>query len=106
MKSVVAVLSLSLATFATAQTRIELKTAYDLAAAADPRVAQLQFEAEQTALRIQTIELERRRPMLTVEGQAQYQSQVVEIPFSVPGQKKPQAPKDTFDGYVRFEQPL
>jgi outer membrane protein TolC len=106
MKSVVVVLSLGIALFAHAQERIELADAYQLAAAADPRVAQLQLEAEQTELRLRGIESERRHPLLSVEGQAQYQSQVVEIPFSVPGQKKPQAPKDTFDGYVRFEQPL
>jgi outer membrane protein TolC len=91
---------------ANAQQRIELTKAYELASATDPRVAQLRLEAEQTELRLRTIELERRRPILSVEGQAQYQSQVVEIPLSIPGRTAPQAPKDTLDGYVRFEQPL
>jgi outer membrane protein TolC len=91
---------------ASAQQRIDLKSAYDLASAADPRIAQLELEAEQSELRIRTIELERTRPSLTVEGQAQYQSQVVEIPFRMPGQTPPQAPHDTLDAYVRFEQPL
>lgn len=106
MKSVVVIFLACTAVVANAQERIELKSAFALAAAADPRVAQLQLEAEQTELRLQTIANERRRPSLTVEGQAQYQSQVVEIPFSVPGRAAPKAPKDTLDGYVRFEQPL
>lgn len=102
-----AVILLSIVSLAAnAQQRIELAKAYELAAAADPRVAQLRLEAEQTELRLRTIELERRRPTLSVEGQAQYQSQVVEIPVSIPGRAAPQAPKDTFDGYVRVEQPL
>lgn len=106
MKSAVLMITIALAISANAQSRLDLKAAYDLAAAADPRVAQLALEAQQTELRIRTIELERTRPSLTVEGQAQYQSQVVEIPFRAPGQTPPQAPHDTLDGYVRFEQPL
>ncbi|HEX2835559.1 MAG TPA: TolC family protein [Thermoanaerobaculia bacterium] len=106
MKSAVIIFLASTTVVANAQERIDLKSAFALAAAADPRVAQLQLEAEQTELRLQTIENERRRPSLTVEGQAQYQSQVVEIPFNVPGRAAPKAPKDTLDGYVRFEQPL
>jgi outer membrane protein TolC len=85
---------------------IELARVHAMASSADPRLAQLQFEVEQTELRLRTIDMERRRPAITVEGQAQYQSQVVEIPFAAPGRKPPQAPKDTFDGYLRVEHPL
>jgi outer membrane protein TolC len=89
-----------------AQEHLELSEVIRAAAAADPRVTQLQLEAEQTALRLETIALESRRPSLSVEGQAQYQSQVVEIPVTIPGRAAPQAPKDTFDAFLRVEHPL
>jgi outer membrane protein TolC len=90
---------------AAAQQRVDLPSAYELAAAADPRVAQLRLEAAQTELRLRDLELER-RPAISIEGQAQYQSQIVELPLTIPGRPKPAAPKDTFDAYVRLEQPL
>jgi hypothetical protein len=53
-----------------AQEPIELDTARQQARAADPRLRQLDLEAEQSALRLRNIEVAR-RPSLSIEGQAQ-----------------------------------
>lgn len=107
MKFALVILCFTSTIGAAAQQRIDLASAYERAVAADPRIEQLRLEAEQSEHRLRTIELERTRPSLTVEAQAQYQSQVVEIPIAIPGAAAPpQAPHETFDGYIRFEQSL
>ncbi|HET8796332.1 MAG TPA: TolC family protein, partial [Thermoanaerobaculia bacterium] len=105
MRFLAVLVFLGITAAAAAQQRVDLASAWELAAAADPRVAQLRLEAAQTELRLRDLELER-RPAITIEGQAQYQSQIVELPLTIPGRPKPAAPKDTFDAYVRLEQPL
>lgn len=105
MKRVFIILTLAVSATAAAQQPVELRTAQQLAAEADPRVAQLQLEADQTALRLRTIEMER-RPALVVEGQAQYQSDVVELPIRLPSGASPKMPHDTVDGHVAVEQSL
>lgn len=107
MRSIIlSVIILSAAATAGAQEAIDLGTAQQLAASADPRVTQLRLEEEQTELRLRTIEMES-RPSILIEGQAQYQSEVVELPFQSPGGAAvPQPPKDTFDARVGLEQSI
>jgi outer membrane protein TolC len=78
----------------------------DAARSTDPRLQQLQLEAEQLELRLANIVAER-RPSLAVEGQAQYQSDVIQIPLRTPdGSRLPSPPKDTWDAAVRLEQTI
>ncbi|MEO8218223.1 MAG: TolC family protein [Acidobacteriota bacterium] len=88
-----------------AQNPLDLRTAQNLAASADPRLRQLQLEADQSQLRLQDIAMER-RPSLSVESHAQYQSETVELPFAAPGRASPQAPKDSYDASILVDQPL
>jgi outer membrane protein TolC len=91
---------------ARAQETIELDATRQQAASADPRLRQLELEAGQSALRLRNIEVER-RPALSLEGQAQYQSEVVQFPFRAPdGSAPPMPPKDTYDAHLGVEQPL
>ena len=89
-----------------AQEAVELDAARQQAGAADPRLRQLELEAAQSALRLRTIEAER-RPALSLEGQAQYQSDVPKFPFRPPdGGPPPFVLKDTVDAHLGVEQPL
>lgn len=106
MKFIITLLAPAISAVVLAQEPVGLGAAQRLAAEADPRVVELRLEAAQTELRLRTIEMER-RPALSIEGQAQHQSQTVEIPFTLPGGgAPPRSPKDTFDGHLAFEQPL
>lgn len=68
------------------------------ARAADPRVRQLELEAQQTALQLQTIAADR-LPSLRLEGRAQHQSDAPSTPvFSFP--------RTTIDTFIGVEQPL
>lgn len=102
MRLTVIVLAIVAATGAAAQQSLDLAAAQQLAAGADPRVAQLQLEAQQSELRLKNIEMEK-RPVLSVLGQAQYQSEVVQLP--IPG-RAPTVSKDTYDASVAFDQTL
>jgi outer membrane protein TolC len=85
---------------------IELDAARQQARAADPRLRQLDLEAAQSALRLRNIEVER-RPSLSLEGQAQYQSDVVQFPFRSPDASAPPfVLKDTVDAHLGIEQPI
>lgn len=85
---------------------IDLGTLQDAARSTDPRLQQLQLEAEQLELRLANIVAER-RPALAVEGQAQYQSDVIQIPLRSPdGSLLPSPPKDTWDASIRLEQTI
>jgi len=71
----------------------------DLQAAAlrrDPREAQAALLERQSRLRTENIRADR-NPTLTVEGIAQYQSDVTRIAISVPGVSVPTPPHDTYD---------
>ncbi len=72
----------------------------------DPRVRELDLEAEAANLRLQNIEAER-LPAVVVEGRAQYQSDVPHAPIVGPSGAPLFAPaKDTYDATVRVEAPL
>lgn len=78
----------------------------DLQAAAlkrDPREAQAALFERQSRLRIESIRADR-NPTLTIEGVAQYQSDVTRIALSVPGVSVPTPPHDTYDARVVAQQ--
>ena len=106
MRVALTVLALFAGATAYAQEAVELDVARKEAAAADPRLRQLELEAAQSALRLRGIEMER-RPALSLEGQAQYQSDVVQFPFRPPdGGAPPMPPKDSYDAHLAVEQPI
>ncbi|MGZ8710930.1 MAG: TolC family protein, partial [Thermoanaerobaculia bacterium] len=85
---------------------IDLGALQDAARSTDPRLQQLQLESEQLELRLANIVAER-RPSLAVEGQAQYQSDVIQIPLRSPdGSPLSSPPKDTWDASIRLEQTI
>ena len=66
---------------------VRLTSPADLRATAlaqDPRAAQMELLAQQSALRLSDINADL-RPALSFESQAQYQSDVASIPISLPG---------------------
>lgn len=72
----------------------------------DPRGAQLDLLAAQSALRVRNVDAEK-YPWLTVLGQAQYQSDVVTIPIVLPGGAEPPSPpNDTYDAHLAARQRL
>ncbi|HET7745745.1 MAG TPA: hypothetical protein VFM29_00495, partial [Vicinamibacteria bacterium] len=86
-----------LATTAPAEEALDLAALHRRAAESDPRVRQLALEAEESALRLENLEAEK-RPAFALEGQAQYQSDVVRIPAApVAGAASGGPPKETFD---------
>jgi outer membrane protein TolC len=85
---------------------IHLGELLDAARSTDPRLQQHQLESEQLELRLANIAAER-RPSLSVEGQAQYQSDVIQIPLrSADGSPLSSPPKDTWDASIRLEQTI
>ena len=71
----------------------------------DPRGEQAQLLASQSRLRLSNLAAER-LPVLSVNGQAQYQSAVASIPFALPGVALPSPHRDTYDAYVGARQKL
>jgi outer membrane protein TolC len=72
----------------------------------DPRTRELQLFMQQTDLRLRNISVQR-LPAVTVDGQAQYQSDVAHLPVTLPGFGPLfSPPKDTFDGGIRIDQRL
>ncbi len=69
----------------------------------DPRARELSLVAAQSQLRQRTLDAER-RPSLSVESQAQYQSDVARIPITLPGVPVP--PHDTYDARLVAQQRL
>ena len=65
----------------------------------DPRAAQLELLASQSALRLSDIDADR-RPALSFESHAQYQSDVASIPLTLPGVNLPKPPHDTYDAHL------
>jgi outer membrane protein TolC len=93
-------------TTATAPAAVTLAEAYRAAAAADPRVRQLEIEAAQTALRLRAIDAAR-LPSIRVDARAQYQSDVASFPLrDAGGAPLITPPKGTVDAYVGVEQRL
>jgi outer membrane protein TolC len=73
---------------------------------ADPRARQQQLLMMQSALRQRNISAQR-LPTLTVDGQAQVQSDVPHLTLALPGFSSPFAPpKDTYDSGVRVDERL
>jgi outer membrane protein TolC len=72
----------------------------------DPRSRELQMFMQQTDLRLRNIGAQR-LPTLTIDGQAQYQSDVAHLATSLPGVSALfLPPKDTFDSGIRLDQRL
>jgi outer membrane protein TolC len=72
----------------------------------DPRARQLELLSAQSKLRQLNLDAER-KTQLTVESQAQYQSDVARIPIALPGgQTVPSPSKDTYDAHVAAQQRL
>ncbi|HEY2378652.1 MAG TPA: TolC family protein [Gemmatimonadaceae bacterium] len=77
----------------------------DAAASLDPRERQLSLQRQATALRLRTIGADR-LPALSGEGDGQYQSVVVALPFNVPNVLFPGIPHDTYDAHLIAQQRL
>jgi outer membrane protein TolC len=93
-------------TAATAPRTFELAALQRAAIESDPRIGQLRLLMEQSELRLRNIAVGR-LPAVAVEGLAQYQSDVVHAPFTLPGgQTVFSPPKATFDAGLRMEKPL
>ena len=76
------------------------------AVARDPRGRQVELLAGQSAARLRALRTDW-LPRLDAVARAQYQSDVVSIPFALPGDAAPFAPHhDTYDAYVGIRQPL
>ena len=72
----------------------------------DPRGAQLELLAAQSALRQRSLDAER-LPTIGVNAQGQYQSDVVTLPFRLPGGATvPLPPHDNYDAYLAARQRL
>ncbi len=71
----------------------------------DPRGAQAALIEHQSRLRIENIRADR-NPTVTVEGIAQYQSDVTRFNLSVPGVSVPKPPNDTYDARLIGQQRL
>lgn len=93
---------------AQSQTSPDSLRLFDLRATAlnqDPRAAELELLASQSALRLRNINSDL-KPALSFESQAQYQSDVAAIPISVPGITIPKPPHDTYDAYLNANQAI
>ena len=85
---------------------LRLGALQDSAVMRDPRGRELALLTVQSRLRQKNLIAEQ-RPTLTVESQAQYQSAVAKIPFSLPGGiSPPTPPHDTYDAHVAAGQKL
>ena len=83
---------------------LRLDALQSAAVRADPRQAQRDLLANQSALRLETLRSER-LPILSVDAFGQYQSDVAKIPITLPnGQSPPSPPHDTYDARLNAEQ--
>ena len=69
----------------------------------DPRAAQLELLASQSELRLKNIANDL-KPSLSLDGLAQYQSDVPSIGANLPGISLPVPPKDTYDARLSAQQ--
>jgi outer membrane protein TolC len=89
-----------------ADTALELGELHRAAEASDPRAREVRLLQQQWELRDRNIAAQR-LPSFSVESQAQYQSDVPSSPITSPaGQPLFQAPKETYDSFLRVEQRL
>ena len=84
---------------------LRLPALRESALSTDPRSAQLEILAAQSALRLRNISADL-KPSLSFDSQAQYQSDVASIPVNVPGITIPKPPKDTYDARLSAQQRL
>jgi outer membrane protein TolC len=102
-------LVIALATFAnaanaqTSADSLRLPALHAAATATDPRAAQMELLAAQSALRLRNINSDL-MPSLSVDGLAQYQSDVSRIGITVPGINIPTPAKDTYDAKLSAQQ--
>ena len=88
------------------QPPLELAALHDAAIAADPRSREFELLTRQTDLRLRNIAVGR-RPIVSVDGQVQYQSDVPIPPLRLPdGSPLFSPPKATYDSSIRIEQRL
>ena len=98
-------LCLALATSSTAASAqtpsdsLRLPALRSAATAADPRAAQMELLASQSALRLSNIASDL-KPTLTLDGLAQCQSDVARIDFPLPGITLPKPSRDSYDAKV------
>ncbi|MHB1223375.1 MAG: TolC family protein [Gemmatimonadaceae bacterium] len=72
----------------------------------DPRAGQLELLGEQSDLRLRGFDAER-LPTVGLDARGQYQSDVVEIPFRLPGGgSEDPPPHDSYDAHLAARQPL
>lgn len=71
----------------------------------DPRQRQLQLQVSATNLRLRNIAAER-LPVLSANGQAQYQSAVTQIAVPIPGITIPTPPHDTYDARINAQESI
>jgi outer membrane protein TolC len=82
---------------------LRLSSVRTAAVAADPRAAQLELLASQSALRLRNIATDL-KPALSLDGLAQYQSDVANIDVDLPGIQLPAPSKDTYDAHLGVQQ--
>lgn len=84
---------------------IRLPTLRNAALASDPRASQLEIIAAQSSLRLQSLNAEL-RPALSLDAQAQYQSDIAAIPVRLPGVTIPTPAHATYDSRLSAQQRL
>lgn len=84
---------------------LRLADAQAAAQSRDPRARELALHRARAALRLANIAAER-YPTLSLDGQAQYQSRVTEIPITLPSGGIPTPPHDTYDARVSAQERL
>lgn len=88
-----------------AQDTLRLGPLQAAAAAVDPRAAQDAWLSDQTALRLTSLDAER-RPQLSLAATAFHQSDVTAITLAIPGASPPRPPRDRWSASVDLEQVL
>lgn len=81
---------------AQAQTIVTLEQCYEAARANYPLLKQKEILAQNGALAIQSLKLNRQLPQLAVNGQATWQSQVTKLPIELPNLAIPTLSKDQY----------
>jgi outer membrane protein TolC len=84
---------------------LRLGVLHQAAVAQDPRQRQFQLLASRTSLRLRNLSAER-FPSITAGAQAQYQSDVFEVPGPSGGAGFPSPTRDTYDSRISLEQPI
>lgn len=83
---------------------LRLESLQAAAVRTDPRQAQRDLLASQSALRLESLRSER-LPIVSLDAFGQYQSDVAQIPITLPnGQRPPSPPHDTYDARLNAEQ--